>query len=201
MIQEDGWRLLSLDMFQFWESNTWNIEKRTTTNLFWFIWVSFPDAVSFLVLFGCWLNIIIPYLVSFEFPFPFKSSHPAASLPPVPRFTAADPRQCGRSDVGLRCLSAALFRSQGVRHNTQAGKKWTGVRWNGVGLGWDQRRGHAERLKKEESYFSHYVTAIARKTRIKNLWICVCYCQPGQCHLCGSRAKMHVRNLVSEFPF
>lgn len=36
------------------------------------------------------------------------------------RFTAEDPRKCGRADVGLRCLSAALFRSQGVRHNTQA---------------------------------------------------------------------------------
>eukprot|EP00434_Breviolum_minutum_P040000 symbB.v1.2.035538.t1/scaffold4809.1/size34500/1 len=34
-------------------------------------------------------------------------------------FTAEDPRKCGRADVGLRCLSAALFRSQGVRHNTQ----------------------------------------------------------------------------------
>ena len=35
------------------------------------------------------------------------------------RFTAEDPRAAGRADVGLRCLSAALFRSQGVRHNTQ----------------------------------------------------------------------------------
>lgn len=35
------------------------------------------------------------------------------------QFTAEDPRKCGRADVGLRCLSAALFRSQGVRHNTQ----------------------------------------------------------------------------------
>eukprot|EP00913_Durusdinium_trenchii_P022716 g21333.t1 len=35
-------------------------------------------------------------------------------------FKAEDPRTSGRADVGLRCLSAALFRSQGVRHNTQA---------------------------------------------------------------------------------
>ncbi|CAE7407119.1 rsmH [Symbiodinium microadriaticum] len=34
-------------------------------------------------------------------------------------FTADDPRACGRADVGLRCVSAALFRSQGLRRNTQ----------------------------------------------------------------------------------
>ena len=39
---------------------------------------------------------------------------------PRDRFTADDPRACGRADVGLRCVSAALFRSQGLRRNTQA---------------------------------------------------------------------------------
>ena len=37
-----------------------------------------------------------------------------------PRFQAENPRACGRADVGLRCVSAALFRSQGLRRNTQA---------------------------------------------------------------------------------
>ena len=46
----------------------------------------------------------------------------ATILPAKPRdrFTADDPRACGRADVGLRCVSAALFRSQGLRRNTQA---------------------------------------------------------------------------------
>ena len=41
----------------------------------------------------------------------------AATIPAKPRdrFTADDPRACGRADVGLRCVSAALFRSQGLR--------------------------------------------------------------------------------------
>jgi len=34
-------------------------------------------------------------------------------------FDPADPRGSGRADVGLRCISAALFRSQGLRHSTQ----------------------------------------------------------------------------------
>ena len=36
-----------------------------------------------------------------------------------PAFDVADPRGSGRVDVGLRSTSAALFRSQSIRHNTQ----------------------------------------------------------------------------------
>lgn len=35
------------------------------------------------------------------------------------KFNPADPRGSGRADVGLRCISAGLFRSQGLRHNSQ----------------------------------------------------------------------------------
>eukprot|EP00930_Biecheleria_cincta_P085859 TRINITY_DN75226_c0_g1_i1.p1 TRINITY_DN75226_c0_g1~~TRINITY_DN75226_c0_g1_i1.p1 ORF type:complete len:816 (-),score=146.20 TRINITY_DN75226_c0_g1_i1:24-2417(-) len=34
-------------------------------------------------------------------------------------FDPSDPRASGRADVGMRCISASLFRSQGLRHNTQ----------------------------------------------------------------------------------
>eukprot|EP00929_Paragymnodinium_shiwhaense_P048690 TRINITY_DN24587_c0_g1_i1.p1 TRINITY_DN24587_c0_g1~~TRINITY_DN24587_c0_g1_i1.p1 ORF type:complete len:786 (-),score=191.56 TRINITY_DN24587_c0_g1_i1:181-2538(-) len=34
-------------------------------------------------------------------------------------FNRDDPRKSGRADVGMRCITAGLFRSQGLRHNSQ----------------------------------------------------------------------------------